>query len=250
MKKILILLAFLAVLLPGMTSRAANTEFILVNAPYPPFVMSPGHPEGPGIDMEIALRVLERLGITPQVRIEPFKRVLAMLEEGRADMTTTLSFREDRDRYLLWSTPYRNDTTYIFYVKKDSALVPQKLEDLRGKTVGMARGFVFPEAFMQDRAIGKDEAPHMKSLAAMLLEGRFDAIIVNSLAGRYELQQTGRMNEIRQAPFSIMSPDDAGTFMGFSRKRVHQDFMQRFNAELERMKADGAIDEIERKYLP
>lgn len=250
MKKILIAMAFLAFLLPGMISRAANTEFILANAPYPPFVMPTGHPEGPGIDMEIAMRVLERLGITAQVRIEPFKRVLAMLEEGRADMTTSLSFREDRDRYLLWSTPYRNDTTYIFYVRNDSAFAPRKLEDLRGRTVGMARGFVFPEAFMQDSAIAKGEAPHMKSLAAMLLEGRFDAIIVNSLAGRHELKATGRMNEIRQAPFSIMSPGDAGTFMGFSRARVHRDLVRRFNAELERLKADGVIDEIERKYLP
>ena len=250
MKKILIALAVLAVLLPGMTSRAANTEFILANAPYPPFVMPPGHPEGPGIDMEIAMRVLEGLGITPQVRIEPFKRVLALLEEGRADMTTSLSFRENRDRYLLWSTPYRSDTTYVFYVRKDSAFAPQKLEDLRGRTVGMARGFVFPEAFMHDMAIGKDEAPHMKSLAAMLLEGRFDAIIVNNLAGRYELQQTGRMSEIRQAPFSISSPDDAGTFMGFSRARIHRDLVQRFNAELERLKTEGVIDEIKRKYLP
>ena len=114
----------------------------------------------------------------------------------------------------------------------------------------MARGFVFPEAFMQDRAIGKDEAPHMKSLAAMLRQAVSTPSSSTGLAGRYELQQTGRMNEIRQVPFSIGSPDDAGTFMGFSRARLHRNLVRRVNAELERMKAEGVVGEIEQKYLP
>jgi ABC-type amino acid transport substrate-binding protein len=249
MKNFLLALFALFLLLPSGGSHAAEDGFVLINSPYPPYVMPQGHPLGPGIDMEIAMRVLERLGIRPQVRLEPFKRVLAMLEQGSADMTTSLSFREDRDRYLLWSMPYRKDTAYVFYTRKDSTFIPRSLEDLRGKTVGMARGFVFPEAFMQDTAIAKDEAPHMQSLAAMLLEGRFDAIIVNSMAGSYELMATGRMNEIRRAPFSISTPGDAGTFMGFSRARVHREFVQRFNAEIERLKSDGVIEQIEGKYL-
>lgn len=245
----LFLLAVCILLLPAMNCPAANNEFILVNSPYPPFVMPEGHPLGPGIDMEVAIRVLQKLGIRPQVRRAPFKRVLAMLEDGSADMTTTLSFRRSRDAYLRWSTPYRNDTTYVFFTRNDSAFTPRKLEDLRGRTVGMARGFAFPEAFMQDGAIDRREAPHMRSLVGMLLEGRFDAIIVNSLAGCYELRETGRMKELHQAPFTIRTPDDAGTFMGFSRKRVPPDLVRRFNTELERMKASGILREIELKYL-
>ena len=38
--------------------------------------------------------------------------------------------------------------------------------------------------------------------------------------------------------------------MGFSRARMDRELVRRFNAELERMKADGVIGEIERKYLP
>jgi len=233
----------------GQAAGAGTDEFVLVNSAYPPYVMPAGDLKGPGIDMEIALRILERLGIHPTVRLVPFKRVLAMLEDGQADMTTSLSLRPERDAYLLWSIPYRTGTSYAFFTRKDSSFAPEKLEDLRGRTVGVVRGFVFPKSFTDDAAIGKGEAPHMESLVGMLLQGRFDAIIVNSLAGRFELLGTGRMDDVRQAPFTISTPDDAGTVMGFSKARGHQELVIRFNAELEKMRADGTIHEIEQSYL-
>lgn len=246
------LLFFVLALLPVMaiSEGTGQGEFILVNSPYPPYVMPEGHPTGPGIDMEIALRALERLGVTATVQFAPFKRVLVMLEQGQADMTTTLSFRAERDAYLLWSEPYRTDTTYVFFTVKGSPFQPARLEDLRGRTVGMVRGFTYPQAFAGDPDIARVEAPHMESLVGMLLAGRFDAIIVNSMAGRYELKATGRMDDVRQAPFGLRTPEDKGTVMGFSRIRGHEDLLSRFNAEIRRMLADGTVDEIERKYLP
>ena len=245
------LLSFALALLPAM-ARCEGTgqeEFVLANSPYPPYVMPEGHPAGPGIDMEIALRALERLGVKATVRLAPFKRVLAMLEQGQADMTTTLSYRPERDAYLLWSEPYRTDTTYVFFTVKGSPFDPAGLEDLRGRTVGMVRGFAYPQAFAEDPDIARVEAPHMESLVGMLLAGRFDAIIVNSMAGRYELKATGRMDEVRQAPFELRTPDDRGTVMGFSRVRRHEDLLNRFNAEIRRMVADGTVDEIADRYL-
>lgn len=242
------LLSFALVLLPG--EGTGQEQFVLANSPYPPYVMPEGHTAGPGIDMEIALRALERLGVTATVRLAPFKRVLAMLEQGQADMTTTLSFRPERDTYLLWSEPYRTDTTYVFFTVKSSPFEPARLEDLRGRTVGIVRGFAYPQAFAGDPDIARVEAPHMESLVVMLLAGRFDAIIVNSMAGRYEVKATGRMDDVRQASFELHTPDDKGTVMGFSRVRGHEGLLSRFNAEIRRMLADGTVDEIGRKYLP
>ncbi len=136
----------------------------------------------PGIDMEIAMQALDNMGIGTTVRMVPFKRVLAMLKEGQADLTTSLSFRQDRDSYLLWSRTYRTGASYAFFCRKGSAFMPGRLEDLRGRAVGVARGFVFPPTFADDPAIRKVEAPHIASLMHMLLAGRFDALIVNSLA--------------------------------------------------------------------
>ncbi|MEE4241835.1 MAG: transporter substrate-binding domain-containing protein [Desulfopila sp.] len=233
----------------GQASSSLPTEVTLVNDPYPPYVMPAGHPLGPGIDMEIALQVLKNLGIEVTVELMPFRRVLATLEAGQADMTTSLSFRKERDAYLLWSRPYRKDVRYIFFTRRDSSFNPQRLDDLSGKDVGMVSGFVFPPAFIENRDIRKTEAPHMESLVNMLLADRFDAIIVNSVVGRYQLQATGRMTEVKEAQFELVTPGSKGTVMAFSRARNHEELVRHFDQELERMLSDGAIERIVEKYL-
>ena len=248
MPRIITFLMFLA--LPGLAcAESLPGEVVLVNADYPPYVMPEGHPGGPGIDMEIAMAALENMGVRAVVKLVPFKRVLAMLEAGQADLTTSLSYRDERDEYLYWSLPYRTDTSYIFFTRRDSAFEPERIEDLRGRRVGVVRGFVFPAAFADDPGIEKVEAPHIPSLLAMLLEGRFDALIVNRIVGKHELKATGRMAEVRQAPFILQTPGDKGTVMGFSKARLSQDFVGRFDEQIRKMRGDGTIGRIEAKYL-
>jgi polar amino acid transport system substrate-binding protein len=248
MSRMLVVLMMLA--LPGFVcADSLPAEVVLVNSPYPPYVMPEGHPGGPGIDMEIAMDALENMGVRAVVKLVPFKRVLAMLEAGQADLTTSLSYRTERDEYLYWSRPYRTDTSYIFFTRRDSAFEPERIEDLRGRKVGVVRGFVFPSAFADDPGIEKVEAPHIPSLLAMLLEGRFDALIVNSIVGKFELIATGRMDEVTQAPFSLQTPGDKGTVMGFSKIRVSRDLVGRFDEEIRKMLGDGTIGRIEAKYL-
>lgn len=245
-----ILAVLMILMLPGFVcAESLPGEVVLVNADYPPYVMPEGHPGGPGIDMEIAMAALENMGVRAVVKLVPFKRVLAMLEAGQADLTTSLSYRAERDEYLYWSLPYRTDTNYIFFTRRDSAYEPERIEDLRGRKVGVVRGFVFPAAFADDPAIEKVEAPHIPSLLAMLLEGRFDALIVNSIVGKHELKATGRMAEVRQAPFILQTPGDKGTVMGFSKARVSREFLVRFDEEIRKILGDGTIGRIEEKYL-
>ncbi len=245
--------AVLSVLLAGMTvlgpaAYAQQKEMIIANAPYPPFVTG-SEGAAPGIDMEIASTVLERMGIKTSVQIHPFPRVLAMLKSGEADMTTTLSFNEERDAYLEWSIPYRTGSGYRIFSLKESGFRPESLADLRGKTIGVVRGFSYPESFSGNRDILKLEAGDSGLLVRMFLAGRFDAMISNSIVGLYELKTTGRLQEVVQAPFLIRSEDNRATVMGFSRQSVSAETVDRFNLVLAEMIRDGTVDRIEKKYL-
>ena len=81
----------------------APRRLLLVNAPYPPFVMEAGDPEGEGMDVEIARQALEPAGYELGLQLFPWRRALAMLEQGAADLTTTLSLSGDRQRFLRYS---------------------------------------------------------------------------------------------------------------------------------------------------
>jgi polar amino acid transport system substrate-binding protein len=230
-------------------AQAQGGTLIIANAPYPPFVMPEGHALGPGIDMEIAIEALRRMGIRANVQMYPFTRVLAALKSGEAQLTTTLSFNADRDAYLRWSAPYRSGSGYLIFTLRSANFTPTALEDLRGKSVGVVRGFVYPPAFSANAGIAKIEAPDSESLIKMFFAERFDAIITNSIVGSYDLKASGRMAEAYQAPFVLQSQDNRATVMGFSKQAVSADIVERFNRELSAMQADGSMARIERKYL-
>lgn len=230
-------------------AQARPRELLMINTPYPPYVMPADHPVGPGIDVELASLALERIGVAVKISMVPFARGLFMLENGEAQLTTTLSVRDDRGAYLYWSTPYRTDVSYHFYVPADGAFIPRSIEELRGKTVGTVRGFFYPAPFAEDEAIRKLEAPDMPSLVAMGAARRFDAIIVNGIVGKYEIAVSGRAAQLTEAPFEIRSPDSRGTVFGFSKKAVAPDLVGAFNRELERLIADGTLRRITEKYL-
>jgi polar amino acid transport system substrate-binding protein len=230
-------------------AQAQGGTIIIANAPYPPFVMPEGHALGPGIDMEIAIEALRRMGIRASVQMYPFTRVLAALKSGEAQLTTTLSFNAERDAYLRWSAPYRSGSGYLIFTLRSAGLKPAALEDLHGKSVGVVRGFVYPPAFSANAGIAKIEAPDSESLIKMFFAGRFDAIITNSIVGSYDLKATGRMAETYQSPFILQSQDNRATLMGFSKQAVSADTIERFNRELSAMQADGTMARIERKYL-
>lgn len=243
-------LAFVASLIAcAAHAQAFPRELLMVNTPYPPYVMPEGHPAGPGIDVELARIALERIGVALRISMVPFSRGLFMLENGEAQLTTTLSVRDDRGAYLYWSHPYRTDVSYHFYVPADGAFLPRSLEELRGKTVGTVRGFFYPAPFADDAMIRKLEAPDMPSLVAMGAAKRFDAIIVNGIVGKYEIAVSGRAAQLKEAPFEIRSPDSRGTVFGFSRKAVAPDLVGAFNRELEKLIADGTMHSITEKYL-
>lgn len=230
-------------------AQAFPRELLMVNTPYPPYVMPEGHPAGPGIDVELASLALGRIGVALRISMVPFARGLFMLERGEAQLTTTLSARDDRGAYLYWSIPYRTDVSYHFYVLADGAFIPRDLEELRGKTVGTVRGFFYPAPFADDAAIRKLEAPDMPSLIAMGAAGRFDAIIVNDIVGKYEIAVSGRAAQLKEAPFEIRSPDARGTVFGFSKKAVAPDLVGAFDRELEKLIADGTLRRIAEEYL-
>lgn len=243
-------LAFVASLIAcSAHAQAFPRELLMVNTPYPPYVMPEGHPAGPGIDVELASLALERIGVALKISMVPFSRGLFMLESGEAQLTTTLSVRDDRGAYLYWSLPYRTDVSYHFYVPADGSFIPRSLKELRGKAVGTVRGFFYPAPFAEDARIRKLEAPDMPSLVAMGAARRFDAIIVNGIVGKYEIAVSGRAAQLKEAPFEIRSPDSRGTVFGFSRKAVTQDLVGAFNRELEKLIADGTLRRITEKYL-
>lgn len=221
---------------------------LLVNAPYPPYVNPAGDPSGEGIDIEIAREALRRGGYSVTVRLVPWKRVLAMLEKGEADLTTTISRNGDRSRYLAWSPGYRNSVSYHFYGRKGGKVVLKELADLDGRSLGLTSGFFFPPAITERLGVSLQTGSSVAQTVQMLDAGRADFIVVNGLAGAWEIRRLGLAGRLEQQPLVYSS--NSPTYMAFSRARNFSQHLAALNAGLASMEKDGSLALIEKKYMP
>ena len=232
----------------GMAQAAPLKTLILVNAPYPPFVNPPGDPSGEGIDVDIAREALRRGGYAVELRIVPWKRVLAMLEKGDADFTTTISRNGDRSLFLVWSSGYRKAVRYHFYGRKGGTVTLRALADLDGRSLGVTTGFFFPPAITERLGVSLHTGTSVAQTVQMLDAGRADFIVVNGLAGAWEIRRRGLADRLALQPlvYSSTSP----TYMGFSRARPFAAPLEAMNAGLASMENDGSLARLEKKYHP
>lgn len=221
-------------------------SLLLVTAPYPPFVNPPGDPQGEGIDIEIAREAMRRGGYQIEIRYVPWKRALLMLERGEADFTTTISRSGDRNNFLAWSEGYRVSTSYSFYAKKGSGQQLKAMDDLDGHSLCITLGYFYPDVIVKRPKTKYETGPTMANTVAMLAKGRADYMVVNSIAGTWEIRRLGLGDqlEIQALSFASKSP----TYMAFSRARSYQKPLAAMAQALADMARDGSITKIEKKY--
>ena len=237
----------LGALLLAVGTALAGERLLLVNTPYPPFVNPAGHPQGEGIDIEIAREALSRAGYEVEVRLVPWKRALSMLEQGEADLTTTISKNGDRDRFLAWTNGYRHSVRYHFYTRSDAPFSVQRLEDLDGHVLGVTTGFFYPPKLTERSRQTIHTGGSLSATVQMLHAGRTEIIIVNGLAGAWEIQRLKLAQDLRLQPFTYSS--DSPTYMAFSKARGKTKALEAMNNALAAMAKDGTISRIEKKYV-
>lgn len=246
----IILLSLVAIASPHYFAAATSdltAPLILVTAPYPPFVNPPGDPQGEGIDIEIAREAMRRGGYQIEIEYVPWKRALLMLERGEADFTTTISRSGDRNNYLAWSEGYRVATGYTFYARKGVGQRLKTMEDLDGHSLCITLGYFYPDVIAKRPKTKYETGPTMSNTVAMLAKGRADYMVINGIAGTWEIKRLGLEDQLERQPLSYTSKSP--TYMAFSLARPYQKPLAAMKKALAEMAKDGSIAKVEQKYV-
>lgn len=242
-----LLLIFIASSVCGAAEISDQTApLLLVTAPYPPFVNPPGDAQGEGIDIDIAREAMRRAGYQIEIKYVPWKRALLMLERGEADLTTTISRSGDRDNYLAWSEGYRVATAYTFYARKGVGQRLKSMDDLDAHSLCITLGHFYPDVISKRPKTNYVSGPSMSNTVAMLAKGRADYMVVNSIAGAWEIQRLKLADQLELQPLSYTSKSP--TYMAFSLARPYQKPLAAMKNSLANMAKDGSIAKIEKKY--
>lgn len=227
----------------------AQAPLRLANAPYPPFVMPEGDALGDGMDIEIAREAVRRtLRREVQLVRMPWKRVLAELEQGEADFTTTISLSGDRRRFLLFTQGYRTEVRYHVYTRADSNLQLNGLADLAPLRLVGSAGFFYPPALRSATRSPWVEAKDIEMAVRMLYAQRVDGVVLNHLAGAWQVRQLGLQKDLQLQPFTYRS--GSPTYMAVARARPEAAaLVAALDRGLRSLRADGGLGAIERRYL-
>jgi polar amino acid transport system substrate-binding protein len=229
------------------TTNAANKKVLVMatSADYPPFeyVDTAKSDKIIGFDVDLANALGEKLGYKINVKDMDFSGLIQSLKTGQADLVLAgMTPTSDRKKNVDFSDVYYT-AQHMIITKKDSNI--NKLEDLKGKTVGVQLGSI-----QEDKAkeinktipINIEDRNRIPDLIEELKTGRFDAVIIeNTVAKGY----FDKEKDLKGFTISD-NPEEAGSAIAFPK---NSPLTAKFNKALEEMKKDGEMEKLVVKWF-
>lgn len=229
MKKIIFLIAFF--FLSGSSQAEIKQLHIGISTGYPPFYSFTENHQPTGILIEIIEQVTRSMNISVRYDSYPWKRLLAYGEEGKVDAIMPLFKTTEREQYLFFPVKELIEEDNSFFTAGSNPIeYSGKLSDVVNRKIGVIDGYSYGEKFDHTNFTAKTITKDNEQLIKLVQYGRVELGIGNSRVITYNAQQMGVTDKIRfLTPPVTVSP----LFIGFSKKRVDEDFVNRFSQQLE-----------------
>ena len=197
MKKIFyyaLLIMHCALLFTGCGGEEKQTLIVGIADSFPPLGFRNEQNEIVGFDIDLAKETAKRMNANFEFKPIDWTLKSQELDAGNVDMIWNgLNISNERKKIMLFSKPYM-DNRQILLVRKDADLDIHSEYDLADKIVAVQAGSI-SEAYLSENETLKDTFKEFLSCASLegafqdLIDDKFDVLIVDELAGRYEFSK-------------------------------------------------------------
>lgn len=240
-----LILPLLLLLLAGLSPLAHAERLRIVSDDWAPYLYQEnGQPKG--IDYEVTEEVFKRLGVEVQWQFLPWRRCLAMVEQGQADAVMDIFRVDSRQGYLVYPDEPMSEVEFVLYQARSRPHPVKRLEDLAGLTVGTSPGYVYDGDFAESPLFRREPAPSHQANFGKLALGRIDLLVTDRKVGRYVSRQLGLEQTVEALPLVISRRQQ---YLGLARKPGREHLVQAFSEELRRFKQEPAYAAINARYL-
>jgi len=138
-----------------------------------------------GIDIDIARKIAEKLGVDLEVRDMKFSALIEAVKRGDIDIVIAdMSITPEREKQVLFSIPYQADSSVVI-AKRGSQI--KSVEDLKGRAIGVQVGTVQEDWAVKtlgnySKIVRYDKVYPYQVEA--LRKGDLDAIVVGGVVGK------------------------------------------------------------------
>lgn len=222
--------------------KEAGELVLLTNAQFPPYEYLGDDNQPTGVDIEIAQKIADALGVKLTVVDMDFDGLVPALNGGKGDFIAAgYTITEERAQSVDFSDEYATSNQMVIVTKDDPKVAGATPEDLAGKTIGVQLGTT-GDLFVSDEVDGATVKQYKSAIEAGmdLANGKLDAVVVDKLPA----QSIVANND------ALMVYDDVLTTEQYAmavRKGESADLLEAINQVLAEMK--GGIESLTQKHF-
>lgn len=230
---------------PAPAPAPAKVYVVGTDAAYAPFESQNEKGEIVGFDIDVVKAVAAKAGIEVKFVNTPWEGIFNTLGQGDRDLlVSAITITDERKQTMDFSAPYF-DAKQLIAVKENSKI--KTLADLKKLKVGVQTGTTGDEVVT--KLIGKNSANIKRfestPLALKELEaGGVDAVVAdNGVVIHYVANNAG--SKFRTVDDTSFTPEQYGIAI----KKGNAELLDKINAGLAAIKADGTYDKIYASYF-
>ena len=216
---------------------------IAMSGQYPPFNFVNEKNEVVGFDASIGTAIAERVGVKGALVTTAWDGIIAGLLANKFDTVVgSMTITPEREKVVDFVGPYYHAGRAVFV---NDASAVQKLDELKGKTLGVTLGETH-EKWAREQ--GGWDVRTYKGLPELLLElksGRVDAIVVDNIPVMVAVKETGE--KVRR----LETPDIEGgsVAIGIAIRKNNPELKAAMQKALDAMMADGSYEKIAMEWV-
>lgn len=242
LKKTMVSLCLLALALSS--AQAQNKELVVgSSATYRPFAYETPSKEIVGYDVDMIKAIAQKAGLQIKIINTPWTGIFAALNNGDVDLVISgVTINEKRKQSYDFTTPYF-EARQLIAVQQASTV--KNLKDLAGKKVGVVTGSTGDD--IASREFGKT-SPDIRRFESTpvviseLVNSGVDAAIGDNGVIAFRVQEHKSLKTVADANF----PKE---YFGIVVKQGNKALLDKLNAGLAAVKADGSYAQIYKKWF-
>lgn len=219
-----------------------GTIVMFTNAEFAPFEYFEGE-KIVGVDVDIAAEIAKDLGKELKVEHIDFASIVPAVQAGKADFGAAgMTITQERLEEVDFSIPYVESIQHVIYKKGEEI---KSMEELKGKKIGVQLGTTgdlsISDAINLDEGALKNSGAEVKTYknpleaAQDLLAGRIDNVVIDKLTAEEVIKNNDGLES------KILG--DISESYGICVKKGNKELLDSINKTLERLIAEGKIEE-------
>ena len=220
---------------------------IFVDDSYPPYMYKVKGTGADGLYPRLLDEIVKQTGYKSEIKAYPWKRALLYGESGQGAVGGAYKNDARVQTYDFSDSLYQEKL--VLFVSKNKTFTFNTIDDLKGKVIGVNRGWSYGQAFDTARAnklftvsIRNNSNDNFK----MLVHGRIDCLILDQLSGESYIRFMGINDQIISLP-NAFSVNDG--YLIIPKKLHKKKFINEFNAALAKIKKDGVYKNIVKTFI-